>query len=72
MKSSCFVKTKTFLIGRKIAPGGRNFIFGESVGGWYFRDNMLVANRDCIFFQVREPLPGGQSLETATCSIKMF
>lgn len=50
MKSSCFVKTKTFLIGRKIAPGGRNFIFGESVGGWYFRDNMLVANRDCIFF----------------------
>lgn len=53
MKSSCFVKTKTFLSGRKIAPGGRNFIFGGSVGGWYFRDNVLVANHDCIFFQVK-------------------
>lgn len=29
MKSTHFVKTKTFLSGRKIAPRGRNFILEE-------------------------------------------
>ena len=29
MKSTCFVKTKTFLSGRKITPRGRNFILEE-------------------------------------------
>jgi len=52
MKSTCFVKTETFLSGRKIASRGRNFIFGEVLEGGIL-EIVYVLPTVIVLFQVK-------------------